>query len=60
LNLPEGLKRHLSYLNPDYTLTRYPDAANGIPYELYDRETAASKVKAAEEVIAWLQARMSE
>jgi HEPN domain-containing protein len=59
LNLPESLKRHLAFLNPDDTVSRYPDAANGIPYELYDQDIASSKVKAAEEVTAWLQAQMS-
>lgn len=31
-------------------MARYPDAANGVPYELYDEATARAKVKAAEEV----------
>ena len=60
LKMPEPLQRHLAFLNPDYTITRYPDAANGIPYELYDRETALSKIQAAEGVIGWLRKQMSE
>jgi len=60
LKIPDPLQRHLAFLNPDYTITRYPNAANGIPYELYDRETALSKITAAEEVIAWLQKRIKE
>jgi HEPN domain-containing protein len=60
LEVPPHLQRHLAYLNPDYTIARYPDAANGIPYELYDRETALSKVQAAREVIEWLRKRISE
>jgi len=60
LKLPDRLQRHLAFLNPDYTITRYPNAANGIPYELYDRETALSKIRAAEEVIGWLQKQMKE
>ena len=60
LKMPDPLQRHLAFLNPDYTITRYPNAANGIPYELYDRETALSKIKAAEEVIAWLQKQINE
>lgn len=42
-------------LNADYTTARYPDAANGVPYEVYDRETAEAKVRAAEETMAWLR-----
>lgn len=49
-----AVRKHLANLNADYTTARYPDAANGIPYEVYDRETAEAKVKAAEEVLKWL------
>jgi len=58
LELPASLQRRLAYLNPDYTVSRYPDAANGVPYELYDRDTARDKVAAAEEVIVWLRSRI--
>lgn len=55
LGVPGDLRKHLVYLNADYTTARYPDAANGVPYEIYDRETAASKVDAAEELFEWLR-----
>lgn len=55
LRIPKRLMAHLSYLNPDYTVARYPDAANGVPYELYDKATARAKVKAAEEVARWVE-----
>lgn len=55
LGVPEELRKHLVYLNADYTTARYPDAANGIPYEIYDRETAESKVDAAEALFEWLK-----
>ncbi len=57
LSAPAEVRKHLVYLNPDYTTARYPDAANGVPYEVYDRATAEAKVAAAEEVfrgIRWL------
>ena len=60
LKMPDPLQRHLAFLNPDYTITRYPSAANGIPYELYDRQTALSKIEVAEEVIAWLRRQIKE
>jgi HEPN domain-containing protein len=59
LELPQPLLRHLAFLNPDYTMSRYPDAANGIPFQLYDREAALSKVRAAREVMEWLRSRIS-
>lgn len=55
LGVPEELRRHLVYLNADYTTARYPDAANGVPYEIYDRETAESKVEAAEALFRWMR-----
>lgn len=55
LGVPAEFRRHLVYWNPDYTTARYPDAANGIPYEVYDRDTAERKVTAAEEAFRWLR-----
>lgn len=55
LRIPKRLMRHLLFLNPDYTVSRYPDAANGVPYELYDEATAREKVKAAQEVARWVE-----
>lgn len=55
LGVPPEVRRHLVYLNPDYTTARYPDAANGVPYEIYDRPTAEAKVAAGEEAFRWLR-----
>jgi HEPN domain-containing protein len=55
LKIPKRLAANLRYLNADYTVARYPDAANGVPYELYDEPTARAKVKAAEEVARWAE-----
>ena len=55
LGVPADIRRHLVNLNADYTTARYPDAANGVPYEVYDRETAEAKVRAAEETMVWLR-----
>lgn len=55
LRVPADLRRHFGYLNPDYTTARYPDAANGVPYEVYDRPTAEAKVQAAEGAFQWLR-----
>ena len=55
LGVPSEYLRHLAYLNADYTTARYPDAANGVPYEVYDRAMAEAKVKAAQEALEWLR-----
>jgi HEPN domain-containing protein len=55
LGVPQELRPKLVYLNADYTTARYPDAANGVPYEIYDRPTAESKVATARELFEWLR-----
>lgn len=59
LGVPGDLRRHLADLTPDYTVSRYPDAANAVPYELYDESTAGTKVQNAEVVIAWLKRKIA-
>ncbi|MHC1635120.1 MAG: HEPN domain-containing protein [Candidatus Methanospirareceae archaeon] len=35
--LPEEIEEQIFFLNKFYTVTRYPDAANGLPSESVDR-----------------------
>ena len=58
LGVPADLRRHLADLTADYTVSRYPDAANAVPYEIYDEPTAREKVERATEVIEWLRRRI--
>jgi HEPN domain-containing protein len=60
LGVPRALRKHLVSLTADYTTARYPDAANGVPYEVYDRETAEAKVASAEAVLKWLRERTND
>lgn len=60
LGVPDDVHENLTYLNPDYTISRYPDAANGVPYEAYTRQLAASKVEAGREAIGWLRSFLAE
>jgi len=55
LGVPADLRPSFAYLNPDYTTARYPDAANGVPYEVYDRVTAEQKIATVEKVFPWLR-----
>lgn len=57
--MPSDLRRHLADLTPDYTVSRYPDAANAVPYELYDEPTVRAKIENAEAVIAWLKRKIA-
>jgi HEPN domain-containing protein len=38
LEAPGNVMRCLRRLNPHYVVSRYPDAANELPFEVYDRE----------------------
>jgi len=49
--LPSDLEEQIYILNKYYTVTRYPDAANGLPSEAVDREEAERAVRIAEMVI---------
>ena len=48
----------MQYLNPDYTVSRYPDAANGVPFEIYDADIARAKISAAREIIRWARGKI--
>jgi len=41
-------------LNPEYVVSRYPDAANGIPAENYDAEKTERLLTAVERVHKWV------
>jgi HEPN domain-containing protein len=50
LNVEEIRKEALK-LNPNYTISIYPDAANSLPYLLYDKKDAEEYLKMAERII---------
>lgn len=55
IGAPPPILAKLRFLNPDYTVARYPDAANGVPYQVYDQPTAEAKVQAATEIAEWTE-----
>jgi HEPN domain-containing protein len=58
LSTPKTLAKALATLNMDYVASRYPDAANGVPGELYTKDMADERVAAAREVWAWLEKQL--
>ena len=46
-------------MTSDYTVSRYPDAANAVPYELYDEAIASEKVRNAGTIITWLRQKIA-
>ena len=51
VNLPKELFRLLYDLNPEFFVTRYPDAANGVPAEMFDEESAHVHLDKARKVV---------
>ncbi|MDD1764262.1 MAG: HEPN domain-containing protein, partial [Methanobacteriaceae archaeon] len=60
VGIPSYSYHGLRKLNPDFILTRYPDVADGVPYELYDYEIAQDKLQIAEEVIKWVEKELKK
>jgi HEPN domain-containing protein len=46
---------NLRELTTHYITTRYPDAANGIPYEVYTESKARRALELAKEVVEWVR-----
>ena len=53
--LPEDLEEQLYMLNKYYTVTRYPDAANGLPSESVDRIEAERAYNIALRVVKYAE-----
>jgi HEPN domain-containing protein len=59
LNLSEEILNHVYELTADYTLSRYPDVSDAVPYEHYTKAIAEEKVHAAKEIFRQLIDRYS-
>jgi HEPN domain-containing protein len=40
-------------LNPEFLQSRNPDAADGVPAQLYDRPAARFHFECAEDIVSW-------
>lgn len=58
LDISEDLMDSLKELNPEYTLARYPYAANAAPFEIYTEEKAKEKINHAEKLIKWIKKQL--
>jgi HEPN domain-containing protein len=58
LSAPKTMTEALATLSPDYVVSRYPDAANGVPGEIYTRRMAEERVAAAKEIWAWIEKQL--
>jgi HEPN domain-containing protein len=55
LNAPEDVYEAAAELSPDYTITRYPNAANAVPAKLYTRKSAEIHFEYGMKVIEWVR-----
>jgi len=55
IEVPEDVMSCLRKLNPHYTVARYPDAANGLPCQIYDREDAENAIRHGRKVLEWVR-----
>jgi len=60
LKAPEQIINNSAELTPDYLTTRYPDAAIGAPFENYTKTSAEKHLKMAEEVIQWVNMKITK
>jgi len=58
--LPSELEEKLYILNKYYTVTRYPDAANGLPSESVDKEEAVRALEIAKRVLRCVKELVGE
>ncbi len=59
VKLPPEFFKFLRELTPQFVTTRYPDAAYGLPKDLYDKEMAKEYLKKTKEVLKWLKSQIS-
>ena len=55
LKVPKEIFKATQSLNPEYITTRYPDAANAAPVDVYNKEIASERLEEAERVLLWLR-----
>ena len=60
MTLPEDIQGHLIDLTSDYTLARYPDVSDQMPFEMYTKELATEKLAAAKSVFQYFHGELSQ
>jgi HEPN domain-containing protein len=60
LEIPEEFLTISRELTPEFIITRYPDAAGGPPFELYDEKSARDILTKAERFYEWLEKKIGD
>ncbi len=58
MKAPSSIVEAALELNPEYLVTRYPDAAGGIPEQMYNRNLALMHLRAAKRILKWVKSHL--
>lgn len=60
VGVPRKFYSFLKTVNKEFVVSRYPDAAYGVPYELYDKSIALEMLTKGGEVMEWIKSQISK
>lgn len=60
LSLSDDILSQITDLSSDYTVSRYPDVMNQVPFELYSKEIAVKKVNIGKQIFELLLGETDE
>ncbi|MFP3189109.1 MAG: HEPN domain-containing protein [Sulfolobaceae archaeon] len=55
VTVPTKIKENLMVLSPHFIISRYPDAANGVPFKQYSKSISEDLYNRAKEVVRWVE-----
>lgn len=55
LSCPDKVMKAAIKLNPSYVVTRYVNAANGVPANMHDEEVATAQLNNASIILKWVE-----
>ncbi|AGJ62240.1 HEPN domain-containing protein [Saccharolobus islandicus] len=55
VTMPINIKENLMVLSPHFIISRYLDAANGVPFKQYSKSISEDLYNRAKEVIEWVK-----
>ncbi|MFQ6016025.1 MAG: HEPN domain-containing protein [Anaerolineae bacterium] len=58
LDTPEEILDAALELNPEYVVTRYVNAANGVPAHMFNEKSAEVHLRCAEVILKWVEKQM--
>lgn len=57
---PSNFHIFLRSVSPEYYISRYPDATEEVPYELYTKDDTISILKKSREVMKWISMKIKK